>query len=145
MRLYDRDKRIKKIILIINVVLPILAGSLTYCFIAPDVLFLNNIYSRFVQTQNISLDIYSNVFLKITRFYLMDYLWGYALIFALYYAFGLNKSALKYIYSLAVIFSVVMEFIQLAPIVKGTFDLFDIAVEITAESLAIFIIKKNEQ
>ena len=42
---------------------------------------------------------------------------------------------------IAFIFSAIMELLQITPVVQGTFDIWDIMVELIAELVAVFIIK----
>lgn len=70
-------------------------------------------------------------------------MWGYALIFALFYLLGNNTAMLVKIFFVAFLFSAAMEILQLTPIARGTFDICDIFVEFLAEIIAVFIIKKH--
>jgi len=81
--------------------------------------------------------------MRFVRNYLLDMLWGYALVFALSLFTGNNTAEIRKIFIIAVIFSAVMEILQLTSIAKGTFDVFDIIVEFLAEVTAVFIIKKH--
>lgn len=71
--------------------------------------------------------------------------WAYALIFSLYAALGNNAANLKKIFLVAFVFSAVMEFLQLTPLVKGTFDVFDILCETLAEGIAVFVINYAQE
>jgi hypothetical protein len=73
----------------------------------------------------------------------LDMMWGYALVFALYFIMGNNAAGLTKLIMIASFFSTVMELLQLTPFVRGTFDVLDIIVEILAEATAVFIIKKH--
>ena len=80
---------------------------------------------------------------RFVRYYLLDMLWAYALVFALYFSIGNNAARLKTAFVIAVVFSAVMEAVQLSPIIPGYFDLLDILVEALAEAFAAFIIKNH--
>ena len=80
---------------------------------------------------------------RLVRYYMSDILWAYALVFALYLAVGSNAARVKTAFVIAVVFSAVMEVIQLSPVIPGTFDVIDILVEATAEAIAALIIKKQ--
>ena len=85
-----------------------------------------------------------NTFVVNLRSYMPDMLWAYALVFSLMLVTG-NKTA--YVWKMFVIagmFSTIMEVLQVTGCVKGTFDVMDIIVEIIAELMAVFIIKRHD-
>ena len=81
--------------------------------------------------------------IQIIRYYLSDILWAYALVFALYFSIGNSTARVKTAFVIAVVFSTVMEVIQLSPVIPGTFDMNDILVEVIAETIAVLIIKND--
>jgi hypothetical protein len=119
---------------------PIIGGALIYYFVAPDVIFVKKIDAVIGNEVGIHITSIDNIFFKLVRNYFPDMLWGYAFVFVLFCVIGNN--AVKKIFWIAFSFSVVMEVIQIAPFVKGTFDIFDIFLEFLAEALAAFIINK---
>lgn len=124
----------------VNIVLPLLLGSAIYYLYSPDVLFVRSIDSTTNLNFHIKIDGSVWVFLFVRNFFL-DMLWAYALVFMLYYLIGNNTANLRKIFLIAFSLSVAMEILQITPIVEGTFDLCDIAVEFLAEVVAVFIIK----
>jgi hypothetical protein len=130
----------KKTVLALNAICPIIGGALIYYFVAPDVIFVKKIDAVIGNVAGIHITSIDNIFFKLVRNYFPDMLWGYAFVFVLFYVIGNN--AVKKIFWIALSFSVAMEVIQIAPFVQGTFDIFDIAVEFLAEALAVFIINK---
>ena len=92
--------------------------------------------------------IYANISLPILAGSLLYYVTSpqvmYALVFSLMLVTG-NKTA--YVWKMFVIagmFSTIMEVLQVTGCVKGTFDVMDIIVEIIAELMAVFIIKRHD-
>ncbi len=77
----------------------------------------------------------------------MDMLWAYALVFALGFLLDMDNKTAKLdlwkIFAITGIFSAITEFCQLLQGVQGTFDHWDILLEILAELLAVFIIKSQ--
>ena len=129
--------------LIINILVPLLLGTLNYYFISPDVIFVKRIdtfIGNGIHFNNIDNKLW---IIKFVRNYLLDMLWGYALVFALKLIFNNNAADTLKIFVIAVAFSAVMEILQITPIAQGTFDVLDILVEILAEVTAVFIIKKH--
>lgn len=130
-------------IFIFHIMFPILIGGIIYYLISPEVLFVKKMDSLLgtgIHIKTIGTD---SFLVKIIRSYLLDMLWGYALVFALFFTFNNNTAELKKIAIVAFSFSVLMETLQLTSFVRGTFDVFDILVEFLAEAAAVVIIKKH--
>ena len=68
-------------------------------------------------------------------------LWGYALVFAIFFVLGNNAADIWKSFIIAFSFSTVMEYLQITPFANGTFDICDIMFEFLAEVVAVFIIK----
>lgn len=131
----------KKLHSILNAVIPLIVGAMIYYFLSPDVKFvkfIDEIIGKGVHFPSLLEDYFV---VKFIRFYLLDMLWGYALVFSLSLILGNNAAKRKMILLIAVAFSTVMELLQLTPLVGGTFDLADLLVEGLSEVLAVFIIK----
>lgn len=80
---------------------------------------------------------------RFVRFYLLDALLAYALMFCLFIILGNTLTALKKSIVISVVLSIVMELLQLLNVVVGTFDICDIFVEIVAIFIASIIIIKH--
>jgi hypothetical protein len=133
----------KKIFLMINIFAPLSLAAIVYYVISPDVIFvawLDSLLGRGVHLDNIR---FGTEAVRFIRNYVLDMMWGYALVFALYFIMGNNAAGLTKLIIIASVFSTVMELLQLTPFVRGTFDVLDIIVEILAEATAVFIIKKH--
>lgn len=120
-------KKIADIYLICNIMIPLLIGAYIYVFLDSDSYFGNFVRSFFaIPTAEIN----SNI-AKIMRYWGCDFLFAYALFFALY---GCTKAifvSMRY----AAICSIGLELLQLIQVdfLKcGTFDVIDIIVEIIA-------------
>ena len=125
----------KKIFIYANISLPILAGSLLYYVTSPQVIFVQNIDRLLGVSLHVGTE---NTFVVNLRSYMPDMLWAYALVFSLMLVTG-NKTA--YVWKM---FSTIMEVLQVTGCVKETFDVMDIIVEIIAELMAVFIIKRHD-
>lgn len=128
---------------VINILAPILIGAAIYYVISPNVIFVQQLDSLLNRRIHINTTNFNLSIMRFVRNYLLDMLWGYALVFALFLFTGNNTAEIRKIFIIAVIFSAVMEILQLTSIAKGTFDVFDIIVEFLAEVTAVFIIKKH--
>ena len=133
----------KKAFCIFNIIFPLLVGAVIYWFTSTDVIFVEAVRSIWGTPIFMENAYTEGGFLKIMRYYMLDVFWAYALVFALYFAIGNNAARVKTAFVIAVVFSTVMEVIQLSPVIPGTFDVIDILVEATAEAIAALIIKKQ--
>ena len=121
--------------------MPLVFGGVGYYFFFPEVDFvkvidsLMNIEKRAVIPLN-------SLGIKIIRYYGFDFLWAYALMNSLYFILGCDVRAIKYTALLSTVMCVGMEFLQLVSLARGTFDLWDIVVEIMAVVIASLVIKK---
>ena len=79
--------------------------------------------------------------MKIARNYIFDVIWGYALFVTLYFLADNNAVDIKKFIITGILLVVILEGLQLLPNVDGTFDVFDILIELVAEGTAVFIIK----
>lgn len=140
-------KRQKELFLIFNFTVPLLVGAMIYYFLSPDVVFVKIIDELIGKRPEFLGATYFNLLLKdyyvvkLARCYLLDGLWGYALVFALYYIFSNNTANLTKIFFMAFAFSTFLEILQLTSLAKGTFDFIDIGALFLAEIFAVFIIK----
>lgn len=133
-------KRVK-IITILNIILPIILGGLIYYLYSPEVWFVKIIDN--IIGVKIHLNANRGSFIwDFIRFYLLDMLWAYALVFALFFTMDNNTARLLVIFLLTLSFSCMMEILQLISIVNGTFDIMDIVVMLFAEIIAVFVIKR---
>ena len=131
----------KKAYLLANMILPLLVGAMFYFLTSKDVIFVEMASSFLGKPLGIEhAGPYDGVFMFI-RYYMLDALWAYALVFAMFISIGNNAARVKTAFMVAIFFSVAMEVIQLFPVVPGTFDAIDILVEVMAEVIAALIIK----
>ena len=133
----------KKTFCIFNIIFPLLVGAVIYWFTSTDVIFVEAVRSIWGMSIHIGIGNIDGGLARLVRYYMSDILWAYALVFALYLAVGSNAARVKTAFVIAVVFSTVMEVIQLSPVIPGTFDVIDILVEATAEAIAALIIKKQ--
>ena len=138
------DKR-TYIIFALNCLLSLLIGALIYYFFSPEVIFVKKIEEITGIELHFELSFHDNCILKFIRFYVLDMLWAYALVFALKLIMGNNTANLKKIFLVAFMFSTTMEIFQLTPLAEGTFDIWDVICEFVAEVIAVFIIKKLQR
>jgi hypothetical protein len=139
--MYTRKNRIY---LLFNIIIPIFIGAVIYCLTSPDVFFVKAAKAIFKLSDWVIISDFGNLLIRFVRNYTPDMAWGYALVFSMYAIAGSQTE--KGLYGLAfiaIVFSVAIEFLQMVSIIRGTFDLWDIAAELPTEVTAVFIIKKN--
>lgn len=89
-----------------------------------------------VKSESCDIQVYQKLFL--------DMLWAYALMNTLIFLIGKSSSTMKISVSIAVIFTVILEGVQLTSFVSGTFDVWDIMIEIIGELFAVWMNKKTK-
>lgn len=132
----------RKTLMTLHIICPIAVGSLIYSMASPDVIFIKKTADFIGKTICISVFPADSVFLRLVRNYLPDMMWGYSLVFALFCIIGNNAAGVWKAFGIAFPFSAAMEMIQKASFVPGTFDVFDIFVEVLSETAAACIIYK---
>ena len=137
----DNINYMKKMFVYANISLPILAGSLLYYVTSPQVMFVQNIDRLLGVSLHVGTE---NTFVVNLRSYMPDMLWAYALVFSLMLVTGNKTADVWKMFVIAGMFSTIMEVLQVIGCVKGTFDVMDIIVEIIAELMAVFIIKRHD-
>ncbi|MCM1048434.1 MAG: hypothetical protein NC433_08420 [Clostridiales bacterium] len=132
----------KKIIMLLHILFPLVIGTLIYYLTSPNVFFIKEIETFLGMTSNMHTFLTDSVFLRLVRNYLPDMMWGYSLVFALFYIIGNIAADIRKVFCVAFPFSVMMEMMQKTSFIPGTFDVFDIFVEFLAEIIAVCIIYK---
>lgn len=135
-------KKIKQEFCIANCVIPIFLGGLLYYLFCPDTLFVMKIDSMLGMGIHFPWNWNSNIILNCIRNYLLDALWAYALVFALYLLQDNYTHKTIRSFMITFVFGIVMELTQLSGVFAGTFDIVDIIVELFAEVAAVLIINK---
>lgn len=120
-----------------NIIIPLLCGGLVYLISSPDVIFVN-IINTHIKTITPIVS-FNSVVGRFLRNYLLDILWAYALVFAIY--FIVDTAEVWRILVLTMVFSIILEAVQVFDFVPGTFDVWDILFEGIAETLAAIFIK----
>ena len=133
----------KKEFILLNVIAPVLIGAILYYLFFPEAVFVRIIDNLLGSSYHIPVNV-DNILIKLIRFYLLDFLWAYALMSAVILIFK-NDSR---VFVIILIFEIVLELIQLLPSIRGTFDVCDIGIEILASILVIKLSRrrfKNEE
>lgn len=127
---------------VLNALFPLVLGLFVYLFIQKDTQiwrFFNMLFG--VSFEAIVWDGFTYTFVVC---WLCDILWSYALVFSLWLALRSYKNAVFISVLLAFVMGVAFELLQLFGIISGTFDLYDIILELIAAVLAAIIIKRRK-
>lgn len=127
---------------ILNIVLPLVIGTIVYLYLKPSAHISQLIYFL-LHISPPALNIKPTGIHRFIQYYLCDILWSYSLTFALSLYFG--KDRLLLTYAIAASFSTLVEVLQLLPQVLGSFDIFDIIVQLIACTISIHIITFHER
>lgn len=130
----------KRLYFILNVIVPLVIGATIYYLFYPDTLFVRFL-DRIIGISNHVPMIIDDFVLMIIRNYLLDILWAYSLMSLTLLLFGIDKNTIITVF----IFEWIMESVQLLPFLPGTFDIFDILVEMLANIFACIIYKRRDQ
>lgn len=128
----------KKTIILLNVTAPIIIGAVFYYIFGRDIVFvelIDNVLGFSMHITNTG----NNFGIKMARCYLPDFLWAYALMSAVLLFWGYDKR----IIALVIVYETVLELLQLFSCVKGTFDVWDILIEILAGIIVIKLFRRS--
>lgn len=125
-----------------HVVIPIVICSALYYLFCPEVLFVKQI-DNVLPVQYHIYGINKIPFLMFCRNYLFDAVWGYSLFHAVFLILGNDAKALVWSILICILMSIGLETLQKFHVITGTFDWWDIIVEMLALAVASLVIYKK--
>ena len=140
------DKK-KTRLLIFGVILPMTVAGIAYYILFPEVIFARRIDSLLgTGFHPLSAgEIYKNTLLRLLRYYAFDAVWAFSLTSSLYLIMGRGRGKVPAYLTVTVAMAVMSEAAQLFSLFPGTFDVWDIAVEIVGALTGALIIKKQQE
>jgi len=130
----NKKMNIIQAVLLLNMVIPILAGLFVY---------LTSGHQTYISeyASKIGIEMRTINYPSIIRCYGCDFLWGYSLCsgLQLFVTDGLYRHALIKVITASMLIAITMECLQRLPFISGTFDIADIFVECGAICIAAFI------
>lgn len=126
----------------LNILLPLIAGVMVYIFIQKNTHLENVLVGIFAV--DFKPLIWSGWTYTFTICWLCDVLWAYSLTFSLWAVLCPWKNAVLFSVVLAFVAGVSFELLQFFEVMSGTFDIFDIILELMAASLAAVVIKRRK-
>lgn len=112
---------------IINIIIPLIIGLFIYILFVPTSHISEFVYLCIGRSLYIG-----SVPTKFITCYLADCLWAYALFFLIFVVYAQKLNDIWCVLLVCVGFEILMEHLQLTPIVDGTFDVLDMIVEVLA-------------
>ena len=132
------NKTKKILFLISNAFVPLLLGLAIYVFMKNGTYINSFLGVEFNYSPKTVLGIFiANWF--------CDFLWSYALVFALYLVLSPFKNNLIFSCVTSALLGLILELLQGTNILSGTFDWWDIIIEIVAVIIALLILKKTNK
>ena len=131
----------KIVFVLIAVAMPLIIGGIFYYIFCPEVYFVKVIDNYTKLNMHISTNVYGNMWLRILRYHMFDYLWVFAFTNALFLVFDNSNKGIWGSCICSVLVGSVLEVFQLVGITNGTFDIRDILLEMFGAFTATFIIK----
>ena len=135
----QQDKRniaLQRMIAIINILLPLIAGALVYIIWVPSA-HVSQVFYRVFGLHSLPGDGTAGSFITC---FLGDFLWAYSLVVLLVMIIAHRKRDIIFVLALCILFETGTECLQLTPLMDGTFDFLDIVIEILANLLGCLMI-----
>lgn len=131
----------KNLFIFLNVAFPLLIGLSIYLFCYKNT-YINTFFENYLGI-NFPYIYRATLLHQFITNWACDILWAYALTFSLYFCFRTFNKSILITSFITVSFAVILECLQLTGIVNGTFDTWDIIMELSAIIIAVIIIKKE--
>ena len=122
------------------VLCPLFLGAAFYYIFCPDVFFVTWIDTFTGIYAHITDIPVGNPVLGFIRSYLLDFVWAFAFAAMIYLLTYKEKKLRWLVLIIPVITGVIMEVLQLHGLISGTYDVFDIIIEIIGAILAFTIV-----
>lgn len=127
-----------------NVFIPLVFGLLLYLIFQKDAFVSIVVNFLFPSLSLPAIDI-PVIFERILRNYAADALWSYSLTFAFVFVIGYERKRLHISAIVCFTFEIFMEYLQRIEVLNGTFDFFDILVELISTCVATILIYMYEE
>lgn len=120
------------------ILIPLFLGTILYYLFCPNTFFVIYIDKLIGRGFHFNIDL-NNYVIKILRSYLFDFLWAYALMETIILLIRPQKVELFIYFIVVALFEILMECIQMSDKVRGTFDVYDILLEIIVNVFVLLI------
>lgn len=132
-------KKMKKFIIFINVLIPLVIGFVFYLFFRPNSyvsLFARKLIN--ITPVIVRPELNHHWLIMFLNNHMADFLWAYSFTFTIYLFLEIEQ--IKNHYLICISFVAIIELLQLVPFLPGIFDIIDIIIEIIAVVIAIHFI-----
>lgn len=133
--------RRKNLFLFANILIPLLIGLVIYLFCYKNT-YINTTFESFFGF-SLPYFYFDNIFHRFITCWACDILWAYSLTFSLFLCFKQFNKKFFITGFISIIFAVILEFLQLTSVINGTFDIWDIIMELSAIIFAVIILKRS--
>ena len=129
---------------LLHVMLPVVVGTAVYFLVRPDTYISRYIYQTvgILEPPIMVLGFLPKWARDFLGGHAADILWAYGLTHAVFLVLEKEIGRLLPVFLICVIFETCVEFMQMFPFAKGTFDWWDIFLEICATAIASLVIKR---
>ena len=126
-----------------NILIPLLIGAVMYCVLNSEVFFSSVVRFFFGRGEGGSA-FWEGVFSAVCL-YGRDFLWAFAIVFAVCYLFKGSFSGLKKAFLIVLGFETVVELLKLTSIIPGAFDVWSLVAVAIGNVLAAAVILIHER
>lgn len=133
-----------KLFYVCNIIIPLLIGLIFYYVNCSDVLFVRWI-DGFLSISRTNMELEYSPIIVLVRNYLMDIIWQYSFVFALFVLINSSLFSLITAVITSITCGIIFECLQLIHVISGTFDIFDICLGIVSSLTAGLIIFYTEE
>lgn len=125
---------------LITVFIPLGIGFIFYYYFCPDIWISSLIDNETSLNMHASQSVYDLLVLRITKSYLLDFIWAFSFSNMLFLIMEDEKLWWLYVVLIPTSFGVALEVLQRQGFIGGVFDLLDILVEMCAVIVTIMLV-----
>ncbi len=138
----------KWVFFLLSIVVPLCGGLLIYLLLSPSAIVSKLFYNTFSLNPPV-ISISDSIFWMFIRFHLCDLLWAYSFSASCFLVFDRSSHQFLLAIPISVLFCIIIEFCQKTPLFPGTFDVYDIVLELLGVVLfslsLVFFHRKEKQ
>ncbi|MBR4768522.1 MAG: hypothetical protein IK088_06055 [Lachnospiraceae bacterium] len=126
-----------------GILIPIILGAVLYCMMSSDS-FFSSLVRRFFTMEGGKSEFVEKAFIAVCM-YGRDFLWSYALVFAISYCFRGSFKGLKKAFLIVLGFEVIVEILKTALMIGGKFDIWSVVTVLIGNVAAIAVVLIHER
>lgn len=126
-----------------GILIPIILGAALYCMMSSDS-FFSSLVRRFFTVEGGRSEFVEKAFVAVCV-YGRDFLWAYALVFAVSYCFRGSFKGLKRAFLIVLGFEAAVEIMKTVMMIGGSFDIWSIVTLLVGNAAAIVVVLIHER